>query len=240
MECRSVKVMRTTTPLTQRAVRSQAGAASSRWIDISVALQDGMAHWPTDPPVRIQRVLDMERGDSHTLSLLSMGSHSGTHIDAPLHFVKQGRSIDQLSPDILIGRARVIEICDGESIKPVELAQYDIRRGERLLFKTRNSSRVWQSDRFIEDFVFLSEAAASLLAERRVRLVGIDYLSIGGFKRDGGRVHRLLLEAGVWIIEGLDLSGAEPGGYELVCLPIKLSGGDGASARAIIRPARRG
>lgn len=197
-----------------------------------------MAHWPSDPPVRIERVLDLDRGDSHALSALSMGSHTGTHVDAPRHFLSQGASVDQVLPETLIGRARVIEIHDNESIQPEELLRYGIRSGERLLFKTANSSRVWRMGRFIEDYVFLSAEAAGLLAKRRVRLVGIDYLSVGGFKRDGGLVHRLLLEAGVWIVEGLDLSGVEPGKYDLVCLPIKISGGDGAPARAMLRPAR--
>ncbi len=197
-----------------------------------------MVHWPSDPPVHIERVLDLDRGDSHALSALSMGSHTGTHVDAPRHFLSQGASVDQVPPETLIGRARVIEIQDRESIRPEELLRYGIRGGERLLFKTANSSRVWRLDRFIEDYVFLSAEAASLVAKRKVRLVGIDYLSVGGFKRDGGLVHRLLLEAGVWIVEGLDLSGVEPGKYDLVCLPIKISGGDGAPARAMLRPAR--
>ena len=197
-----------------------------------------MVHWPSDPPVHIERVLDLDRGDSHALSALSMGSHTGTHVDAPRHFLSQGASVDQVPPETLIGRARVIEIQDRESIRPEELLRYGIRGGERLLFKTANSSRVWRLDRFIEDYVFLSAEAASLVAKRKGRLVGIDYLSVGGFKRDGGLVHRLLLEAGVWIVEGLDLSGVEPGKYDLVCLPIKISGGDGAPARAMLRPAR--
>ena len=197
-----------------------------------------MVHWPSDPPVHIERVLDLDRGDSHALSALSMGSHTGTHVDAPRHFLSQGASVDQVPPETLIGRARVIEIQDRESIRPEELLRYGIRGGERLLFKTANSSRVWRMGRFTEDYVFLSAEAASLVAKRKVRLVGIDYLSVGGFKRDGGLVHRLLLEAGVWIVEGLDLSGVEPGKYDLVCLPIKISGGDGAPARAMLRPAR--
>lgn len=208
----------------------------SPWIDITVPLRNAMVHWPGDPPVHIERTADVERGDSHTLSEISMGSHSATHVDAPLHFLTHGNSVDEMPLDTMIGLARVIEIQDNESIKPEALIKHRIRQGERLLFKTSNSSRVWQSDQFIEDFVYLTKDAASFLADRKVRLVGIDYLSVGGYQRDGSAVHRTLLMGGIWIIEGLDLSQATEGTVELVCLPLKLSRGDGAPARAIVRP----
>jgi arylformamidase len=214
--------------LNQRKNRPAAG-----WIDISVSLRDGMVNWPGDPPVRINRILDVERGDSHTLSAISMGSHSGTHIDAPLHFIKSGKGISDMPVDVAVGRARVLEIEDAVSMKPAELVPFGIRRGERILFKTRNSE-LWRSDRFVEDFVFLTDEAADFLAARRVKVVGVDYLSVGAFK-GGGHAHRALLGAGVWIIEGLDLSQVSPGGYDLICLPLKLDRGDGAPARAIVR-----
>jgi arylformamidase len=157
-------------------------------------------------------------------------------MDAPLHFIRQGMGIDKMPLDTTVGRARVIEIQDTESIKPEELIHHRIRRGERILFKTRNSSRGWQTHTFIEDFVYISKEAAHFLAERKVRVVGVDYLSVGGFKRDGMETHRALLEGGVWIIEGLDLSSVKPGKYDLICLPLKIEQGDGAPARAILRP----
>jgi arylformamidase len=197
-----------------------------------------MVHWPGDPPVQIKRVHDLDRGDSHNLSEISMGSHTGTHMDAPLHFLQKGISIDRMPLDATVGRARVIEIQDNESIKREELLSHRIRRGERILFKTRNSSRVWQTGTFVEDFVFISNEAAHFLVECGVRAIGIDYLSIGGFKRGGSEVHRTLLQGGVWIIEGLDLSSVSPGRYELICLPLKLEQADGAPARAILRPIR--
>ncbi|MBI4302916.1 MAG: cyclase family protein [Chloroflexi bacterium] len=206
------------------------------WIDISVPLRDGMEHWPTDPAVRIERTSDIESGDSHTLSSITMGSHTGTHIDAPLHFLRGGAGVDLMPPEATIGRARIIEIRDAESIKISELVGQAIRPGERILFKTRNSTQAWQAGKFVEDFVFLSEEAARFLADRRVRLVGVDYLSVGSYRGGGSRVHQALLGAGVWILEGLNLSSAKPGRYELVCLPLRLMGGDGAPARAIIRP----
>jgi len=213
--------------------------AKKPWIDISVPLRDAMIHWPGDPPVSIKRVKDTEQGDTANLSVISMGAHSGTHVDAPIHFVKQGQGIDSIPIDNLVGRARVIEIRDPESIKTEELVRHRIRRGERILFKTENSSHVWQKDEFVEDFVFISDAAADFLVDRGVRLVGVDYLSVGSFKHGGGYVHRTLLSGGIWIIEGLNLSNVTPGDYDLICLPLRIVAGDGAPARAILKPAAR-
>ena len=206
------------------------------WIDITVPLRHGMVCWPGDPPVKIKRIRDLDRGDGNTISQLSMGSHTGTHMDAPAHFLRKGIGIDKMPLDRIVARARVIEIRDAKSKNLSELAGHKIRRGERILFKTQNSARVWKKDRFIEDFVYISREAADFLVERDVRAVGVDYLSVGGFKRDGSYVHQALLRGGIWLIEGLDLSRVKPGRYELICLPLKIDRGDGAPARAIIRP----
>ena len=212
----------------------------TQWIDISVPLHDAMVHWPDDPPVSIKRVQEMEHGDTANLSIITMGAHTGTHMDAPAHFIQQGEGVDKMPLDTTIGRARVIDINDPESIKPEELLSHQIRRGERILFKTRNSSYVWRNDEFAEDFVFISDEAARFLAESCVRTVGVDYLSVGSFKRGGSHVHKILLGAGIWIIEGLDLSQVSAGNYELICLPLKLKEGDGAPARAILRRIQAG
>jgi len=137
--------------------------------------------------------------------------------------------------DATVGPARVIPIHDKKSIKREELAAHGISAGERILFKTANSDRSWNSDRFDEGFVFISHDGARFLAERGVRTVGVDYLSVGGFREDGPETHEALLGAGIWIIEGLNLTGVEPGEYELVCLPLKLMGAEGSPARAILR-----
>lgn len=209
------------------------------WIDVSVTVRSGMVHWPDNPPVRVERMLDIERGDVANVSSISMGSHTATHMDAPLHFIRDGKSLDELPLAAVMGRARVVEIQDPVSVKPEELRQHGISRGERVLFKTRNSVRGWASDEaFDEDFVFVSQEAARYLAEREVRTVGVDYLSVGGFHEDGEETHGALLGAGIWVIEGLDLSGVEPGEYELICLPIKVEHSDGAPARAILREVR--
>jgi arylformamidase len=209
--------------------------SEERWIDISVPLRSGMVHWPDNPPVRIERMLDMERGDVANVSKISLGSHTGTHMDAPIHFVRAGEGIDRLPLDATIGRARLIEIQDPVSIKPDELSQHGIGRGERVLFKTRNSSLGWWTQDFIEDYVCVSQEAARYLANREVRTVGVDYLCVSGFRRDGVETHQVLLGTGIWVIEGLDVGRVEPGEYELICLPLKVEDGDGAPARAILR-----
>ena len=214
--------------------------SKSLWIDISVPLKDGMAHWPGDPPISISRVKDMAQGDAVNLSMISMGVHSGTHVDAPLHFINGGKGVDEIPLTTIVGRARVIEIRDAESIKPDELYEHRIRRGERILFKTRNSSRVWQRNEFVEDFVFLSVDAAEFLVGCGVRVVGVDYLSVGSYSHGGSDIHRILLGGGIWIIEGLDLSAVAPGRYHLICLPLKIIQGDGAPARAILKPYHSG
>jgi arylformamidase len=182
----------------------------------------------------------MEHGDAANVSKLSLGAHTGTHMDAPLHFLRDGAGIDTMPFLATLGIARVIEIHDPVSIKPAELAGHAIQPGERVLFKTLNSSRCWQADSFVEDFIYISADAASYLAARGVQTVGVDYLSVGGFRADGAATHRALLEAGIWIIEGLNLAQVRPGSYELICLPLRLLHADGAPARAILRPAGQG
>jgi arylformamidase len=208
----------------------------NQWIDVSVPIKSGMVHWPDNPPVTVGKMLDMSCGDVCNVSTLSMGSHTGTHMDAPLHFVGGGKSLDLMPLEATIGPARLIEIKDKISIKPAALKSHRIRPGDRVLFKTRNSSRSWKSDRFDEDFVFISKEAAQYLVDCRVQTVGVDYLSVGGFRQDGVETHRILLGAGVWIVEGLNLSKVKPGRYQFICLPLRVVGSDGAPARAILKP----
>jgi arylformamidase len=207
----------------------------NNWIDISVAVRNGMVHWPGDPDFHIERATDQEKGDTATVSRMALGVHTGTHMDAPLHFIRNARSIDTMPLDATVGPARVIPIRDTKSIKREELIEHAISAGERILFKTPNSDQAWKSDQFDEDFVFISQDAARYLAESGVRTVGVDYLSVGGFREDGLETHQALLGAGIWIIEGLNLNGVDPGEYELVCLPLKLVGAEGSPARAILR-----
>lgn len=209
------------------------------WIDISRPLVSGMAVWPGDPVVRVERISAIAGGGPFNLSAVSMCLHTGTHVDAPLHFLEGGPSVAEMPPGALVGPARVIGIRDPKAIRARELEPFRLRRGERVLFKTRGSARRWQAAEFCPDYVYVAPDAAALLVERGVRAVGIDYLSIGAPSEEGYEVHRTLLRAGVWIVEGLDLSAASPGRYELICLPLKVPGADGAPARAILRPGKR-
>lgn len=194
-----------------------------------------MVHWPGDPDFHIERATDQDKGDVATVSRMSLGVHTGTHMDAPLHFIRNARSIDTMPLDATVGPARVIGIRDEQSITREELIGHGIRAGERILFKTANSAHVWKSDQFDENFVFISQDAARYLAECGVRMVGVDYLSVGGFRQDGPETHEALLGAGIWIIEGLNLDSVQPGEYELICLPLRLTGAEGSPARAILR-----
>ena len=186
-------------------------------IDISVPIRPGMVTYPGDPTVTLERVRSIRGGDGYNLSRLDFGVHSGTHVDAPVHFVDGAPAAESLPLDVLIGPCVVVE---GIRVP---------HRAERVLFKTSNSE-LWARDTFAEDFESLDGATAQALVESGVRLAGIDYLSIGDEE-----AHEILLGAGVVAIEGLDLRGVEPGGYELICAPLKLVGSDGAPARVFLR-----
>ncbi len=210
----------------------------SDWIDISVALHPGLPHWPGNTPFEIAKDHDMSRGDHDNVSRISLGVHTGTHMDAPLHFLANGDAIHTLPFRATVGRARVIEIENQEAIGVSELQTHDLEPGERLLFKTRNSARDWPKQEFLTDFVYIPHETAEFLAERKVQTVGVDYLSVGGYKKDGAQTHAALLSAGIWVIEGLNLAGVAPGHYELICLPLLIAGAEAAPARAIIRRER--
>jgi arylformamidase len=213
-------------------------APPSSWIDISIPFRDKMVHWPGDPEPRIVRLKDRNAGDPTSLMDMHFIDHAGTHIDAPLHFIPGGKTIDQMPVNATMGRARVIEIKNREKITVEEIDPYNIRRGERILFKTRNSEECYKTDEFVEDYVYFSTEVARYLVERGIRAVGLDYLSIGSVKEDQNLkdTHEILLRAGVYIIESINLAGVKPGRYELVCLPLLLEKGDAGPARAIIRP----
>jgi arylformamidase len=205
------------------------------WIDVSVPLHSGTVHWPGDPEVSISRISSMENGDECNVSTISMSAHTGTHMDAPLHFLADGAGLDRLPLEAVIGPARVIAIRDPRSVTAAELARHRIRRGERILFKTHGAAARWKTGTFDAEYVYVSLNAARFLAARGVRVVGVDYLSVGGFREDSAETHRTLLGAGIWVVEGLDLSRVKPGRYDLVCLPLRIVGGDGAPARVALR-----
>ena len=209
---------------------------SNNWIDISLTIQPGMPYWPDNPAVSVEPSQCLAHGDVCNVSKMTIGTHTGTHVDGINHFIKGGIGVDKMPLDAGIGKARVIEIKDPKQIKVEEIEPHDIQEGERILFKTQNSDRALKSDSFVEDFIHISTEAAHYLADKKVRTVGVDYLSVGGYEGNVIEVHHALLGSGIWAIEGLDLSQVEPGEYELICLPIKLKDGDGGLARAILRP----
>ena len=188
-------------------------------IDVSVPVWPGMITNPGDPKVRLERVSSIADGDVANLSRLDLGVHSGTHVDAPLHFIEGAPGVEALPLDVLVGPCVVVD-----GLEPAAVP----RGAERVLFKTPNS-RLWEREEFSEDFVKLDGQAARALVERGVRLVGIDYLSIGDEE-----AHHVLLEAGFVVVEGLDLREVEPGEYRLVCAPLKLEGAEGAPARVLL------
>jgi kynurenine formamidase/threonine dehydrogenase-like Zn-dependent dehydrogenase len=209
-------------------------ASGDGWIDLTVAIRHEMVHFPGDPGVELKQTKHLDRGDPATVTHLSLGVHTGTHVDAPVHFIGGAAGVDEFSIDAMIGPARVVEILNKETCTAQDLAACDICPGERLLLRTNNSARCWNVDAFVEDYAHLDTSAARMLAGRRVRMVGIDYLSIGRGE-EGPEVHRILLGAGVVIVEGLDLSRVHAGFYDVICLPLKILGGDGAPARVAVR-----
>src|SRR5215467_1579244 len=208
---------------------------SSKWLDVSVPIYAGMVHFPDDPSIEIDTITHVEKGNLCTVSKLTMGAHTGTHIDAPIHFLPGGTGAEEVPLENLIGPARVIEIKDPDAVRAEELRAHALRVRERLLFKTSNSERCWKTSQFVPNFASIAEDAASYLASLNTLAVGIDYLSAGSPK-----THRALLSAGVAIVEGLNLTGISQGRYELLCLPLKISGGDGAPARVLLRASAAG
>lgn len=208
-----------------------------RLIDISVPLSPALPVWPGSPRVKIEQRLRIADGADANASVASFDVHSGTHIDAPRHFFDQGGSVGSIPLDVLVGRARVCSMVGHHRITRELLDAADIPRGtERLLIKT-SSAELWTNGagEFEPDFCAITADAAEWIVDRRIRLVGIDYMSIQLYD-DGPETHQTLLGAGIVILEGLDLTAAPPGEYELVCLPLRLDDAEAAPARAVLRP----
>ena len=206
-----------------------------RTYDITLTISPELPTWPGDPGIEIERVEKIEHGSNANVSRVDMGVHTGTHVDAPYHFLQDGVTVDQLNLSLLTGRAYVLHLPDVDIITAAVLEEAQIPpRTRRVLFKTSNSD-LWaegESD-FQSDFVGLSEDGAEYLVRRGVKLVGMDYLSIAPFK-NSRPTHERLLEAGVVVVEGLNLTEVEQGRYTIYCLPLKIANSDGAPARAIL------
>lgn len=211
----------------------------SGWYDISVPLKQGMNYLPIDPVApKIYRLSDVDLGAKVTMSMLEIISHTGTHIDTPRHFIPGGSTVSDMPLDATIGPARVIEIKDPATIKVAELKQHNIKKGERILCKTRNSPIAYESSKFVEDYVYLDADAAAYLAEKKIILFGLDCITIGDYRNEESvvKTHQTLLAAGIYILEDCALGGVPAGEYELLCLPLLMFKGDAGPCRAILRP----
>ena len=204
--------------------------------DVSVPLSNTTPVWPTDPPLHLTTVSHQSRDKSHTIHVtnIEMGSHTGTHIDVPWHFIEDGLRLNQISLETLIGPATVFEIPAERSISADHVRRLAMDGVERVLFKTDNSKH-WTDGRFYEEFIYLEAEAAEILVELRVKLVGIDYLSIDKFHSEKHPSHFVLLGRNVVIVEGLNLLNVPPGKYHMTALPLNLQDVDGAPTRIILR-----
>ena len=205
--------------------------------DITLTLSADLPVWPGDPPISLTRVMQIETGDEANVTKLEMTVHAGTHVDAPYHFLGgDNPTVEYLPLDVLVGSAYVLQLPDAVDLITAEVLRRHAfpPRIKRLLFKTRNS-HLWQrgEKEFQNDFVAVNPDGAQFLVEREVKLVGVDYLSIAPYQ-DGTPTHRILLEAGIVVLEGLNLAQVAPGNYTLYALPLKIAEADGAPARVIL------
>ncbi len=207
--------------------------------DVSVPLYATMPTYPGDPGIEIANWLTLEHGDPANVTYIKFGAHTGTHVDAPAHFIEGAARVESLPLDVLIGKALVFEVPPESDAIDEHLVEKACRSGPgRILFKTRNST-FWNDPRaaFRPDYTYISLGGARALVEHEVKLVGIDYLSVEQFKSEDFATHHLLLTHKVVIVEGLDLREVSTGAYELICLPLRIrdGAGDGAPARAVLR-----
>lgn len=204
-----------------------------RVIDISVPLREGMPTYPGDPPFEKTPAKSRDAGDAAEVSRLTLGSHAGTHVDVPFHFVAGGADVPAVGTAPFVGPCRVVEATGVPRVDAADVEKLAPAAGERILFKTDNSA-LWARDEFAADYVYLTAGAAGVLAERRVALVGWDYLSVEEFDAVDAPAHKTLLAANVMILEGLNLADVRAGEYFLAALPLALAEGDGAPARAVL------
>ena len=207
-----------------------------RLYDVSLTITEDLPTWPGDPGVKLEKINQIQKGDMVNLTHISSSVHIGTHVDVPNHFLDKGGTVETIPLDLMVGPARVIELSTHKAISADDLRSVGISaKDQRLLIKTVNS-KIWESgvQEFQEDFVALDGDAAAYLVECGLEVIGVDYLSVAPYQ-DLETTHKILLEAGILIIEGLDLSGIEPGPYRLLCLPLKIGGSDGAPARVLLQ-----
>jgi arylformamidase len=203
-------------------------------IDVTVPLDANLPTYPGNTPFTLDAVKRIALGGSSNVSTLHMSAHTGTHVDAPRHFFDDGPGADALPLEMMLGRTRVIEISSRSGIGAEELAALDLSDDVRILFKTSNS-RLWGSPQFQERYVGVTASGAEYLIAHGIKVVGVDYLSVEEFKKPGAPAHHVLLGGGAIVIEGLNLRDVEPGIYDMLCLPLRVVGADGAPARVLLR-----
>lgn len=202
------------------------------YYDVTLPIHPAMTVYPGDPTVELEAVATVDR-DGCAVARLTLGTHTGTHLDPPAHFIAGGATVDQAPIDLLIGKARVVSVPGVASIAAEVVEREQLAGIERVLFKTEAPAARERSEPV--EHVYLKPEAARALAEGGTHLVGIDTLSVDPLNTEDAPAHRELLGRGVWVLERLDLSGVPPGDYDLFCLPLKLAGGDGAPARVVLR-----
>ena len=203
-------------------------------IDVSVPLSPALPTYPGNTPFSLEPIQRIAKGDHANLSTLHMSAHAGTHVDAPVHFFDGAPGTDSLPIEMLFGRTRVVDITSRHGIDADDLASIDLSEDIRVLFRTPNS-RLWGDPEFHKDYVGVTESGARHLVDRGIKVVGVDYLSVEKFKTPGAPAHHILLGGGTIVIEGLNLRDAEPGVYDMYCLPLRIVGSDGAPARVVLR-----
>ena len=220
-----------------------------KYYDVTIPLNDNIRVLPplktetgqpsTGPnaPSRVYRFFDVNKGDPVTMARLELSSHDGTHIDAPLHFIPGGSTIDKMPVEATNGPCRVIEIKDDKDITIKELEPYKIKEGERILFKTKNSPHVYQDRVYNGVWVALLPETAEYLVSKKIRIVGLDYLTVAHTEppQSINKVHRALLNAGIYILEAINLDGVPAGNYEMMCLTLRIENGDAGPCRVILK-----
>jgi arylformamidase len=217
---------------------SNAEPRAGSWIEASAPIDpETTPVYPGNTSIKLDFALNYDKGDKLALSSYTLGAHTGTHVDAPMHFVKGGASVDLVALDKFVGPARVIDCtADAKVIDAAELNKHNWKGARRILFRTRNSRNHWMTDpTFHEDFTYVAPDAAQLLADAGVELVGIDYLSMEKYKSSDFKTHLILLGKGIPIVEGLQLADVTPGDYDLIVLPLRVAGHEAAPARAILK-----
>ena len=204
---------------------------NDKFHDISLNIKEGMLSFPGDTIPEFNKIKEINQ-DNYNLSNMRVSVHVGTHVDAPSHFIKNGRTIDEISPERFIGDVQVIEIEDEKEIRKSELEEIEFH-SNKILFKTQNSNMISENV-FQNDFVYLNYEGAEYLIESGIDFIGIDYLTIESLDTTDFSVHKLLLKNNVIVLEGINLKDISPGNYKLIAPPLKITGAEASPVRALL------